>query len=87
MFRGGYKIIDLKDAQLTVETPQAIDGIYESIESNYRKAIMLSNITLAGIKHANTFVEVTTSGSNLVISVYGYTLTITEDDVVTIAAI
>ena len=42
----GYKIVDLKNTNLVNGTPVKIKGLYEEIESNYRKPIILSNVVI-----------------------------------------
>lgn len=49
MFKGGYKIIDLKDTPLIVDgDAMMIEGIYDSIEASYRKPIMLAGLNING---------------------------------------
>lgn len=83
MKNGGYKIIDLKDTNLTTSASATLSGIYEAIENNYRKAILLSGIVIDGVKKADAFVTVDVANSNYLISnVYGMNLTITDEDVI-----
>lgn len=84
MRKGGYKIIDLKDTEFTVGTAQTIDGIYDSIEGNYRKPLLLSGLTIARFEYSDTFVTAILSGSDYTITAYNYTITITDTDSVTI---
>lgn len=85
MIKGGYKIIDFKDENIpNGQSPVTISGIYESIENNYRKACLLSGLTLAGVEKADIFRNPTVSESNYVFpDVYGYDLTVKSNDVVT----
>lgn len=76
--KGGYKIIDLKGNDLT--STSTIDGIYESIEGNYRKALLLSGIVIDDVEKDDTFVTANVTGDNYVIIAYGRTITITPDD-------
>lgn len=86
MKNGGYKIIDLKDTNLTTSASATLSGIYEAIESNYRKPILLSGIVINGVEKADAFVTVNVSNSNFVISnLYGMNLTITDEDAITTA--
>lgn len=66
MIKGGYKIVDLKDTDFTVGTEAAIVGIHDAIESNYRKPILLSGITIASAKYNDTFVNFVLSGTSYV---------------------
>ena len=55
---GGYKIIDLHDVNLVVDgSPVKIPGVYEAIESNYRKATILSGMTLNGVERPDRWVN------------------------------
>lgn len=81
----GYKIIDLKNISLS-STAVTITGIYDSIESNYRKALLLANIVIDSVEKANVFTYADVDSGNYVISVYGGTITITDEDAVTYAA-
>lgn len=81
----GYQIIDLKNNSLST-TPVTIAGIYDSIESNYRKALLLANIVISDVEKANVFTYADVDSSNYVISVYDGTITITDEDAVTYTA-
>lgn len=85
MKKGGYQIIDLKNTPLTSGSgAMVIDGIYSSIEST-NKAILVSGIVIDGVEHNDTFVELTEDGSNYVGTMYGKTITIQDNDVVSVA--
>lgn len=43
---GGYKIIDLQDVELTVDTGTKIDGVYEAIESNKSYPLLLQGLRI-----------------------------------------
>lgn len=82
--KGGYKIIDLKNVDLTTENLK-IDGIYNAIESNHRKAIMLSGIVIDGVEKDDCYVTLKIDSGNYVIeNVYGRTLTINDEDEISI---
>lgn len=85
--RGGYQIIDLKNRNLTTTTTANIKGIYNSIESNYRKPILLSGIVIDSVEKADTFVTLVHNGSRYTTTIYGVTLTIADSDNVTITAV
>lgn len=36
MFKGGYKLIDFKETNITLAKPSTIKGVYEAIENNYQ---------------------------------------------------
>lgn len=86
MIKGGYKIIDLQDVSISTEAV-TIDGIYEAIENSYSKPLLLSGIVLDNVEKNDTYVTVTVSDTNYVITVYGYTITITNTDSVTATAV
>lgn len=79
--KGGYKIIDLKNNDLT--SSNTIEGIYDAIEGNYGKPILLSGIVIDSVEKDDIFVNVEVSGSDYVIKAYDRTITITSSDVVT----
>lgn len=82
---GGYKIVDLKDKNIT-STGVTIKGVHESLEATYRKAVMITGLTIDGVEKNDTFVEVNTNAGNLTIECYKGTLTITPEDLVTYTA-
>lgn len=86
MRKGGYKIINLNDNNLNASNT-TITGIHNEIESNYRKAILLSGITINGVEYSDCFTTFTVRGGNLVTTVYNNTITITDKDIVTATAI
>ena len=86
MRKGGYKVINLNDNNLTTSNT-TITGIYKDIKSNYRKAILLSGITINGVEYSDCFTTFNVSGSNLIATVYNNTITITDTDIVTATAI
>lgn len=86
MLKGGYQIIDLADKEHTLSVGVEHEGIYEKIEGT-RKAILLSGINIGGTEYHDTFVELTVSDSNYTGTVYGKTITISDEDVVTITEI
>lgn len=69
MDKGGYKIVDLKDINITTTT-QKIKNIYETIQSSYRKAILLSGITINNVKFNDMFVKVIPIGNDFLINIY-----------------
>lgn len=86
MLKGGYKIIDFKDAALTTGGGAVtIEGIYEAIEASYRKPLLLSGLNIDGTERNDIFATPTVSSSNYVFTAYGKTITITDADAVTVA--
>lgn len=83
--RGGYQIVDLKNKSLST-TEVVISGIYDVIEGNYRKPLLLHNINIGGTEKADAFVEMSISDTTYSCTVYGGTIAITDDDEVTYTA-
>lgn len=86
MATGGYHIIDLRGVVLTEDPPTTVTGIYESIEGSYQKALLLSGLNVDGIEYPDAFVAPTLSGTTYTITVYEFTISITDADEVTVAA-
>ena len=82
--KGGYKIIDFKDINLVTGVGISITGVYDAIKSNYRKAILISGISINGVKMADSFIQLSVVSGNYTGTLYGKTITITDTDVVTI---
>lgn len=85
MVKGGYKIVNFKGENITTENGAEISGIYESLENNYHKPILISGIVVDGTEYNDTFVEVTVSGTDYAFSAYGKTFTVTNADKITVA--
>lgn len=85
MKRGGYKIVDFEDINITTADGAIVIGIYESIESSHRKAIMISGVTIDGVEKPDCFIDCEVSDGNYTFSAYGKTFTITNADKITIA--
>lgn len=84
MKKGGYKIIDFKDVNITTGEGITVTGIYESIESSHRKAIMLSGVTIDNVEKPDCFVDCEVQDSNYQFTAYGKTWVITNEDLVTV---
>lgn len=85
--RGGYKIIDLQNKNITTESSISIDGIYDAIEST-QKPILVENITIDEFDKKPLFVEVDVNeDSNYVFVAYGYSFTITDEDTIVLETI
>lgn len=86
MKKGGYKIIDLKDKPLTTGGAFAtIAGIYQAVENNYRKPLLLSGINFDGVEKPDVFTTAYVNGANITMQAYGKTVTIANNDQVSIA--
>lgn len=86
MIRGGYKIIDLKDKELTLSVGMTYDGIYDAIEGT-RKPLLISGLNIAGVEYKDFYALPKVNQSSYVITIDGYTITIQDTDVVTVATI
>lgn len=92
MKNGGYKIVDLKDNNFTIGgSAITIPGIYNEIESNHRKAVLLSGIVISGVEKPDRFVTFGVESGDYVavIAISGSAdvlkITVTDDDSVTFA--
>lgn len=84
MKKGGYQIIDFGDVNITT-TGVTVPGIHQAIKSSYRKAILISGVTLNGVEQRDCFVDCISASGNYTFSAYGKTFTISAADKVTIA--
>lgn len=84
MLKGGYKIIDFKDVNITTGAGVTVTGIYEDIEKSHRKAILLSGITIDGVEKPDCFVDCEVTDGNYKFTAYGKTWEITNADLVTV---
>lgn len=85
MRKGGYRIIDLDDINFTLDVAMMIPAIHEEIEGRYRKPLLLSGLTVAGVEYADVYVTPVVNESAYMISVYDFTIKVESTDVVTIS--
>lgn len=83
--KGGYKIINFEDANLTAENPITINGIYEAVEHNYRKPLLLAGLVIDGVEKSAVYATATATENLFTFSVYGKTITVKNTDEITIA--
>lgn len=83
MLKGGYKIIDFHDINITTGEGVTVTGVYEDIEKSHRKAIMLSGITIDNVEKPDCYVDCEVADGNYTFTAYGKTWTITNADLVT----
>lgn len=81
--KGGYKIIDLEFNDLS--SGFTLKGLHERIALSYEKPLLIANIVISGTKKNDIYSKATKSGTSYIIDVYNKTLTIAEDDTVTVA--
>ena len=97
MYKGGYKIIDLKGANFEVDddthVSEAINipGVYEAIEGSYKKAFMIANFSIDGVEKNNATINFIHSGNEGYTGVITFApggdsthITIDDDDDVTV---
>ena len=90
MFKGGYKLIDFKENNITLTKPSTIKGVYVANENNYRKPTLITGLVIGDVEKEDTFVNFVHSG-NVYNGLLGMTannkvlfITISNKDVVTI---
>lgn len=88
----GYLTISLEGNNFSSGTSKTIEGIYERIEGNYGKPILLGDFSFNGVERPSRYVTLGTNGTDFV-GVVSITenynmlfITITSDDLVTITA-
>lgn len=83
----GYQIISMRDTPFeTGGATMMLDGIYDQIESNNRKPILLDGIVIDGIERNAVYTQVIVNGSNFEFNVYGKKIIITDTDAVSVTA-
>ena len=82
---GGYQILDLKGYDFVVGTKATIDGVWSALDgSTY--AVMVCNLVVADKELRNTWiVDLKKDSTNYVGTIYDYTITIGNDNGVTIS--
>lgn len=67
MAKGGYKLIDLKDKDITISGDAVeIPGTYEAIEASYRKPVIVTGLVIGGSEMSDAWVNFHVSGGNYV---------------------
>lgn len=85
--KGGYKIVSLKGNDLTSESAFIIKGIYEELRDSYSKPILVTDIVIDDEKQQDAYAVVKKTDFGYTIDVYGYALTVTDEDTVTSVAL
>ena len=85
MYKGGYQIISLRDAELTSGTAKAITGVYQRVTNNNRKAFLLSDVTVKATANAAATV-LNDQIVNFVEGANGYTATLANGGTILIAS-
>lgn len=86
--KGGYKIIDLKNTPLTSGQEASIEGLFENVKNTYKKALMVSGLTVSDISYPDFFAVFIADSENMtsnnVIGGSQVSITITPDDNITV---
>ena len=54
--KGGYKLLNLRNLNFTVGgAGETLPGVYNAIENSYQKALMISQLTVAGVEQNDKF--------------------------------
>lgn len=61
--RGGYQIVDLGGINYQAGQSKTVPGVYDKIEGNYYKPILLTNMVQFGHRIGDVFVRFKSSGS------------------------
>lgn len=89
---GGYLILDLEDQAITTDGASVtIPGVYETLEGNYRKAVLVSGLNLDSAELPDFFALFAVESTDFVATVYVgsslVTITIDDDDKVAVATV
>lgn len=86
--KGGYQILNLKNINLAVGVASIVPEAYETLKGNYKKAVLVTNLMAEGVEIADFFTLPYVSETNYIIKVVvgenTYTLTIAENDQITL---
>ena len=83
--KGGYKIIDLENNDWG--SAFTVKGIFVALANSYKKPILVTGITISSTQMNDCYAPLTEDDGDYVLTLYGYTLTITDEDSVTATAI
>lgn len=90
MFKGGYKIIDFKNAPISNGgNPVEIPGIYNAIKESHGKPLMLAGVKVDGVGYGATYGIAVEGFNSYNIKAYGYVegfvIAVSSDDTVSIS--
>lgn len=84
MAKGGYQILDFNGANFTVGNAVKVDGIWEKVEGNYHKVLLVENLSFRNVEQTAFWVTATSGDNNYTLLGYeGYTITVTNEDEIT----
>lgn len=89
MAKGGYQIVDLKNKSLTVDTEATIDGVYKAVKKCNGKPTLVTGLNIGGtaVNGFYTLFKLSSTSYVATCTDMGYTITIANDDGVTVASI
>ena len=76
----GYKLINLKNIDLKTTVATEIAGIYKSIESNYRKPLILEGVVLDGVEVIDKQVNEEVVNKKITFTLPEVTIVVTNTD-------
>ena len=85
MANGGYTILDFENKDFTIGTAQKIDGVYNQINNNYSKPIILWGLTIGGSAKKALFLNFDKVSGNYVAQSGDLIFTISSNDNVLIS--
>lgn len=84
--KGGYQIVDFKNVSLTADDETTVAGVYEAIEGNYNKRLVVSGIVIGSTEYDDVTVDAAVVGTDFVFRAYGYKFVVASDDGVTVSS-
>ena len=92
MQKAGIQIVDLKDVEITLETPVTIAGVYASVVNSNRKPTLVTGINLGGSLLPSVYASFYESSGDYVASFLVtpttvFVITVTDEDSVTVEAV
>lgn len=84
--KGGYKLVDFKNISIEPDAASAtvIAGVYDAIESSYRKPIIITGLVVDDVEHADVWCNLISGSGAYTGMIDEYLLTITDDDEITL---
>lgn len=87
MANGGYTIIDFENKDFIIGTPQKVQGVYNQIDKNYSKPVILWGLTINGSAKKALFLNFMKKGDDYTTTEGSYIFTISSNDNVLIEEI
>lgn len=84
MAKGGYQILDFGGTNFTVGNAVKVAGIWEKVEGNYHKVLLVENLSFRGVEQTAFWVTATSGDNNYTLLGFeGYSITVSNDDEIT----